>query len=200
MNHLLIPVILVVKNHWLLGKLRTAEQRVLDSLNDPQTDYLDLVEVKVFSALDRRRCLADLPAATIPKDGLYLLIIPTERYEPSRTTRIYRIEEKKAVSVCTVAAGYFVRGNLHLKRQGVDSRYTLTTLLNHFFPVTDATVSGPGMEPISAKTVMANKRYVSCLSFDRPHEAGEAANVKLAASEPQEAGDETPSASVVEAV
>jgi hypothetical protein len=164
MNNEMTPVILVVENHWLLGKLRTSDQRVLDILNDPQTDYLDLQDVKVFSSMNRQKCLAGLPTAIIPKESLHLLIIPTDKFEGSRQKRIHRIVEKKALDVCTVAAGYLVQGKLHIKSHGYDARYTLTHVLGNFFPITDAILSGPGTDPITVSTVMTNKNFVSALS------------------------------------
>ena len=164
MNTELTPVILVVDNHWLLGKLQTSDQRVLDILNDPQTDYLDLQDVKVFSSTNRQKCLSNLPTAIIPKESLHLLIIPTDKFEESRKKRIHRIVEKREWDVCMVAAGYFVQGKLHIKSHGYDARYTLTHVLGHFFPITDATLSGPGTDPITVSTAMVNKNFVSSLS------------------------------------
>lgn len=170
MNNQSIPLILVVENHWLLGKLRTSDLRVLDILNDPQTDYLDLHDVKVFSSGDQQNCLADLPEAIVPKERLQLLIIPTDKYEKSRKERMHRIVDKKSLDVSTVAAGYFIQGKLHVRSHGYDSRYTLTHVLGHFFPITDATISRPGVEPITVSTVIANKTYLSCLSCNAPDE------------------------------
>ena len=171
MNTDLTPVILVVENHWLLGKLQTSDKRVLDILNDPQTDYLDLQDVKVFSSTNRQKCLANMPTAIIPKESLHLLIIPTDKFEGSRNKRIHRIVEKRELDVCTVAAGYLVQGKLHIKSHGYDARYTLTHVLSNFFPVTDATLSGPGIDPITVSTVMTNKNFVSslsCVNVDGP--------------------------------
>ena len=162
----LTPLILVVESHWLVGKLRrTTDQRVLDMLVESASDYLNLEDVKVFSSFDRKNCLTTLPAMVVPKDRLHLAIIPTDRFEIPRKQRIHKMLNKIQLESSAIAAGYLVQGTLHVNSNANDAQHVLSDLLGRFFPITAATIYGPGDEPVQAATVLANKDFVSSISY-----------------------------------
>ncbi|MBT4867738.1 MAG: hypothetical protein HON53_21780 [Planctomycetaceae bacterium] len=164
-NNQLTPLILVVESHWLVGKLRrTADQRVLDMLVETASDYLNLEDVKVFSSFDRKNCLTTLPTMVVPKDRLHLAIIPTDRFEVPRKQRVHKIVNKIQLESSAVAAGYLVQGTLHLNCNANSDQHVLSDLLGRFFPITAATIFGPGGDPVQASTVLANKDFVSSIS------------------------------------
>ncbi|MCH7688392.1 MAG: hypothetical protein IH899_17210, partial [Planctomycetes bacterium] len=143
-------------------KLTTSGQRVLDILNRPTTDFLTLYDAKVFGSGNCKTCVAELPDAVVPKVQLGLLIIPTDKFEFTRPERFRAIIEKRKSSSFAIVAGYSVQGTVHLPGRVRDSLYALTNGLGNFFPITEATVSGPGMASLPASAVLANKSYVSC--------------------------------------
>ncbi len=128
------PVILVVDNHWVLGKLMTSGQRVLDILNQSTTDFLTLYDAKVFASTNRKACIAELPDTVVPKVKLSLLIIPTEKFEVSRSGRAHAIIEKRKSSSFAIVADYSVQGTVHLTTRACDSLYALTNGLGNFSP------------------------------------------------------------------
>jgi hypothetical protein len=164
-NQQLIPLILVVESHWLVGKMRRApDQRVLDLLTESTSAYVNLEDVRVFSSFDRKNCLKTLPAMVVPKDRLQMVIIPTDRFEIPRKQRIHKMVKKIQLESSAIAAGYLVQGTLHLNSSANDAQHLLSDLLGRFFPITAATINGPGGEPIKAATVLANKDFVSSVS------------------------------------
>ena len=154
------PVILVVGEHWLLGRVATHGKRVQDVLIDPNSDYLQTHDVRVFHKVHRETCIASLPEAVVPKEKLSLVLIPTHVHEaPER--RSFSLVEKNVVDVFLVVPGYTVQGKLHLTGRADNSFRTLSRDVGDFFPITQATVSGAGDEPFESSVVITNKAFVT---------------------------------------
>ena len=118
-----IPIIFVVENHWLLGKIRLVQgQRVLDVLNETMSKYVTLDEANVFSSFESKKRQAVLPQVTILKDHLRLAISPTDRFEIPKKNRMHRIVEKFSTPGSAIASGYLIQGTFHLNSRTNEDR------------------------------------------------------------------------------
>ena len=150
------PVILIVADHWLMGRIATKRIRVLEILNDPNTDYLDIHEVQVFHRAGGKNLIDAVSDVVIPKQKLSLLVIPSDQHEAPETRR-YAVVEKKVFPTFLGVAGCTVQGKLHVTMRRAESFHTLTHGVGEFFPITQATVCGDWMKPLEAPVAIANK-------------------------------------------
>lgn len=162
-NHLFSqerPVVLVTDEHLLVGTVPIKEQRISDILNDAQTDYVHAHNVRVFRRSDNQ-CVCLLRECVIPKLELGMVLILDREHE-ARQKRFNNFVGKQADAVYLIVAGYEVRGRLHLKGSTDPVSY-LAQQTQHFFPVTDATVSRVvcDAEVLETSVAIINKRAVS---------------------------------------
>jgi len=159
---------LLVTNEHLLGvEIETRGQRLLDVLNDNNTDFLCVNDVRVF----RRRCatpVATLPKAIIRKSNIGLAIPAGDRHEaPEKRARSFVPKRRYAASL--VVLGYEVRGELALKRTD-DPVAALCHELGRFFPVPRGTVAfaDTRSEEQTAQVVLVNSDHVSLFALGQP--------------------------------
>ena len=87
-------------------------------------------------------------------------------------------------NVFAIVGTYCIRGELHLPTSRADSLSILTQQLSKFFPITRASLSGPGVKPLSVPVLFANKDFVSCFHIGESAN-GEDASVETATASPQ---------------
>ena len=136
--------------------------RVLDTLNDPASDFVFLEDAKLYREEHREDySIATLSEVVIPKERITLVVIPRHEHETPDKRRNARVEKRSCQGIFVVPR-YSVRGDIHLTGLRDDSLYTLVTDLGSFFPVTNATIECPSGKSISAPVVIANKSKVDC--------------------------------------
>lgn len=124
--------------HRIEGELMVTE-RLSDKLNDPLTDFIELRDVRITSLLSSEASPAvQWPVATIPKSTILLATLDMQEHE-SRVTRIDKVQTKKGSQIGAIVGTIEVYGTGHLQFSGAPTR-VLTTQLQSFFPVTDATI------------------------------------------------------------
>ncbi len=169
-------VMAAVSGHWLLGALPLAGTRIQEALNDPSTDFLRLNDVEVH-AHRKRRCVAKLPTVALPKSGIEVVMVPSDKHEAPQK-RWNNRAESAAYSAFTLVGEYCLWGNLHLSSKPGDSRQTLMHRLYQFFALTDVSLShGDGPAPLRVPLAFANRNLVTCF------EAGESLELEIPGAE-----------------
>lgn len=156
------PVIAAVSDHLLTGMLPNGRSRVLDNLLDPGTDYMRLLEVKIYQLHDRERPLSEQPDAIIEKSKLSLLMLPEDETRTQKFQRLGHGAQKRSVRACILMPGFMVEGDIHLGIRACDSLSALRQGLNDYFPVTDALIVNCDVN-ITAQLVIVNRAFVTCL-------------------------------------
>lgn len=123
--------------HRIEGELLVTE-RLSEKLNDPLTDFIELRDARITSLLRTDAPAVTWPVATIPKTTILLATLDMVEHE-SRQTRIDKVQSKKGSEVGAIVGTIEVYGTGHLQFTGAATR-VLTTQLQPFFPVTNATI------------------------------------------------------------
>jgi len=124
--------------HRIEGQLLVTE-RLSEKLNDPLTDFIELRDARISSVLRGADSPAvTWPVATIPKTTILLATLDMMEHE-SRQTRIDKVQSKRGSEVGAIVGMIEVYGTGHLQFTGAPTR-VLTTQLQPFFPVTNATI------------------------------------------------------------
>jgi len=124
--------------HRIAGQL-TVTERLSEKLNDPLTDFIELTDVRISSLLKSDNAPSVIwPMAAIPKKVILLATLDMQEHE-SRQTRIDKVQAKKGSEVGAVVGTIEVYGTGHLQFDGAPTR-VLTSQLQPFFPITDATI------------------------------------------------------------
>lgn len=124
--------------HRIEGELVVTE-RLSEKLNDPLTDYIELRDARITSLMhDNNGPAVNWPVATIPKRSILVATLDMKEHE-SRQTRIDKVQTKRGSQVGAIVGSIEVYGTGHLQFTGAPTR-VLTTQLQPYFPVTDATI------------------------------------------------------------
>lgn len=166
------PVIAAVTDHLLTGTLPNRRNRVLDTLLDAGTDYLRLLDVKIYQLHDRERPISCQSDAIVEKSKLTMLMIPEDETRVQKFKRLGHGSQKRSISACVLLPGYAVEGSIHLELRACDSLSALRQGLNDFFPVTDAVVANCDVN-MTAQLVVVNRAFVTCLCTRPVDEASE---------------------------
>lgn len=124
--------------HRIEGELFVNE-RLSEKLNDPLTDFIELRDARITSLLhDDKAPGVVWPVATIPKATILIATLDMREHE-SRQTRIDKVQSKKGSEVAAIVGSIEVYGTGHLQFSGAPT-LVLTTQLQSYFPVTNATI------------------------------------------------------------
>lgn len=163
-------VIAAVTDHLLTGTMPNRCNRVLDTLLDAGTDYLRLLDVKIYQLHDRERPISRQSDAIVEKSKLTMLMIPEDETRVQKFQRLGHGSQKRSVSACVLLPGFAVEGSIHLGLRASDSLSALRQGLNDFFPVTDAVVANCDVN-MTAQLVVVNRAFVTCLCTRPTEEA-----------------------------
>jgi len=159
--------------------VRTHGQRLLDSLNDPTTDFFAMDDVEVFRASYNVRA-AQLPTAAVWKRHIGMVLITVRRHEaPERQANARRVKQQfPAMLTCL---GYDIEGTVHL-RGLADPVNALSHDFDNFFPVTEALVTHGGNRKLQLRVpvAMIKRDAVSMfhLTLDTPSEHDVLASIR----------------------
>jgi len=169
----------VTAEHFFRGVVRTHGQRLLDTLNDPTTDFLAMDDVEVFRACQNVRA-AQLPTAAVRKDHIGMVLVTTRRHEaPEKQANARR--EKRRFPAMLACLGYDIEGTVHL-RGFADPVNALSHDFHDFFPVTEALVTHGGNRKLQLRVpvAMIKRDAVSMfhLALDAPSERDVLASIR----------------------
>ena len=120
--------IIMTSDHWMVCTIPLRGARVLDLLNDGGSDFLDILDVKLYPNLDRGQRIAAFPEALIPKEQLSLVAIMSEKHEVRDLNRLQKIVDKKITHAVVVVSGYAIQGQMHLTTRADDRAYEASVL------------------------------------------------------------------------
>lgn len=159
-----VSAVLYTISHRIVGMIRLKE-RLAEALNDPLTDFVEMTEVRIASIFDPNWNEVAWPVATIPKERVLAATLDVEGHESSQT-RIDKVTRKAGRQLGAVVGSLEVYGTGHLNFQGHPTS-VLTTQLNSFFPVTDATIliGGYGNHRIETQVALVNREQVQAFTL-----------------------------------
>ena len=180
-------VIAVVSDHWLRGSMATTGQRVLDVLNEGNTDYLRLANARVFATADLKTPIATLGEVMIPKEKLGVVFIPASNRSDGDLKRHYSKVQTRRTAGFALVCGHAIQGNIHLKCRLNDPIYAMKHALARFFPMTQVNVSMPNGTSMRIAVAIANKQFVDCFHLGETESPQESppAESKTAQTPPQ---------------
>jgi hypothetical protein len=159
-----LPTILVTEEHFVSARVPTRDQRLLDVLNDSNTDFLRVRDAQLFRRGSGASVTA-LPNAVIRKANIGLAIPASDEHEAPQK-RYRNFVSKKEHGAFLIVFGYEVRGQLFLR--GTDDPVVgLCHELGNFFAVPHGAVSFAGSEcdRQESQVVLVNKDHVSVLQI-----------------------------------
>ena len=161
---------LYVGRHKVEGRIATGGYRLLDVLNDPMSEYLEVYDARVTTGTGE---LGDpLLQAAVAKSEISLAVILAEEHEAEERRRFTAIDKKRYLALL-IADGLEIRGTAYLAGTA-EPALALAGELDRFFPLTDATVfSAATGERIEAPVAMPNKRFVSLFHLGERIRAGD---------------------------
>ena len=142
-------------------------ERLSEKLNDPLTDFIELRSARITSLLqDASGPAVTWPVATIPKSTILIATLDMQEHE-SRQTRIDKVQTKTGSEVGAIVGTIEVYGTGHLQFTGAPTR-VLTTQLQPFFPVTNATLliaARPGDNRVGTGLALVNRSMVRAFTL-----------------------------------
>ena len=155
-------VIAVVSGHWLRGSMTTTGCRVLDVLNENNTDFLRLTDAQVFSTSDLTTPITAFGEVMVPKDKLAVVFIPKNNNHDSDYKKYYSKVQTRRTASFALIGGHALTGSIHLKTRMTDPIYTINHALTRFFPMTQVDVAMPHGGSMPVAVAIANKQFVDC--------------------------------------
>ena len=155
-----MSVILFVDRLKIEARLKTSGYRLLDVLNDPMTEYLQIYDARVSERGETVQ--QELHDAVIVKAEISVAVVPSDRHEAKERRRFIAID-KKRYPAPLFADGFDVRGTIHLGGPS-DPVIALAGELQGFFAITEATLTHTATgERLDAPVIMPNKRLLSMI-------------------------------------
>jgi hypothetical protein len=157
-----VPAIVMVDEHLIVGEVQTRGKRLLEELCDPIEDWLHVYDVRVSRRDAKAKYIESLPSLVIRKSQVILALLDGGIHE-SPDVRRFAFVDKKLHPAFVTAAGYDVRGRLHLK--GKREPLLVLEEMGGFVPFTEAVVSHAGIaaEKLNAAVAIVNKSAISML-------------------------------------
>jgi hypothetical protein len=156
-----LPVCLVTNAHSIVGLLETGGKRVLEVLNDLNTSYLSLNEVR-SQRLGATNDAVSLPTLLICKSEITACALTQVRHEAAQR-RVNAYVPKVPHGIYVIAGACQCRGTIGL-RGNSDPKVALEGELGIFFPITEATLQC-GTAELNAKVVFIHRASVAAIQF-----------------------------------
>lgn len=149
----LVNAVFYTDAHRIMGRLNLRE-RLSEALNDPLTDYLELIDVRISKLVDPSRREVQWPNTVVPKAEIIIATLDTETHE-SRSSRVDKARAKEGQQLGCVVGTIELYGTGHLNFSSGSAREVLLNQLPSFFPVTEATLLFPAASDSRLDTQLA---------------------------------------------
>jgi len=159
-------VLFVVGRHLFAGAIDHGNNRVLDVLNDGNTDLLRVHEVDIFPQSIGER-IARLEEAVIPKAMVDCVLLCSGDHEaPMRRRNALIVKPRRVVFV--LLQDHAIRGTLMVK-DARDPGLVLTGAAPAFFPIIEPDLLGADATkpPIPVQVALVNKTKVSLITIEQ---------------------------------
>lgn len=156
----------LTQGHWLAGDLWSADMRIQEFLNSGDSSFIQLQNVTISRASEQNPAEEELREVLLPKPMIDLMVILSDAHEAPQKRRNCLVR-KTGFDTFVVAAGHTVRGTLHLPLQTTDALRVITTLVDDFFALTDATVTSQSGHRIQAGVVLVHSGCLGGLSIQK---------------------------------
>ncbi len=169
--------IIFVSDYWLVGTVPTSGNRLQDTLKEPNTAFVRLIDVSVFRYVgNEETTVGTLPEVVVPKRRIELIVLPDEQHE-APVKRHNNFATRETISVFVIAGRYTVHGQLHVTETQRDSLHTFSGQLGTFFPITGASVNAE-QKRLDAPIAFANREFVSCFYAGNVESSGQCETVQ----------------------
>ena len=155
-----VPAILLVNEHLIVGEVQTRGMRLLEVLNDHLTDWVHVYDAHLARREAKVNSIEALHEVAVRKSELKLALLGGGKHESPEKRRFSYVDKRLHLAVGLIGS-YEVRGRLHLK--GTSDLARVLVEMGAFVPLTEATVSHPGMagEALEASVALINTAAIA---------------------------------------
>lgn len=162
MNAQIVHAILIMTRYAVHCEILTRGRRLLDHLNDTETDFVDAENGRFFQRQEREPILQDGPLL-IAKAGIHMAM-PVDGKPDSGKLFFATIDRRRFAATVSLPTA-LVKGTIQAK-VAKEPRSFLTIEAGPFFPVTGAKVFHcAAAESLECPVVIVNKLQVATLAF-----------------------------------
>jgi hypothetical protein len=164
-----VEILVVTGQHSFTGAVENRGLRILDVLNDANTQFLKLHEVSIYRGFDKT-CIQQVSETLFPKTIIDFVLVKRQPHEaPMR--RAHSLIAKHRHSALVVLDHYEIRGDF-MSRGAVDPMLVLHSDSPAFFPIVSPDIYlGRIGETVYSNVAIVNKAKVSLFHYDRPRSA-----------------------------
>ena len=158
-----LPAIFVTTEHLLIGQAATRGWRLLETLTDPNSEYVQIDDVHVARRESKGSRLTTLPRVVLRKHALLMAVLGGGKHE-SPELRRFAFVDKRNYPAFLIISGYEIEGRLQL-RGTPDPTSAISQELKTFIPITRATIShaGGNGEPLAASVLLCNRDHIAAI-------------------------------------
>jgi hypothetical protein len=161
----LITAITIAGQHSFFGSIENRGLRLLEVLNDVNSNYLNLYDVVVRRGI-QGECIDQFSETTIPKSAVDIVLLEPDKHEaPHRRAHAFVPKDSRAALI--LLGDYEIRGTFMFLKGPLDAIRSLRLEPMAFFPVISprlSRVSGAD-PPLSAGVALINGLKVSLLQL-----------------------------------
>ena len=164
MNSDSATALFVLSHHDAHGTVATGTGRLLDVLNDQNTRFLKLDNVRICPRAESH-ALVELTSTVLVKNNIHLvLLFGEDRRSESRV--FFASLARKTIDVVVTLPTILVEGRIHTKTAH-DAQAYLSLEAGFFFPLTAAKIQDDACEGgwLESPVVLINKEVLSSISF-----------------------------------
>jgi hypothetical protein len=158
-----VDILIVSGQHSFSGSVENRGLRILDVLNEPSTEFLNLHNVSIQRGFDETS-IEHVGATLVPKTAIDFVLLKSETHE-APVRRRHALVAKDRYSAFVTLAHYEIRGKFVAKGT-VDPKVVLHQDASAFFAIVSPTINwGGSTRPVSAGVAFVNRAKVSLFHY-----------------------------------
>jgi hypothetical protein len=158
-----VAILIVSGQHSFSGSVENRGLRILDVLNEPSTEFLNLHNVSIQRGFDETS-IQHVGATLFPKAAIDFVLLKSEPHE-SPIRRKHSLVAKNRYSAFVVLNHYEIRGTF-VAKGAIDLKLILHQDASAFFAVVSPTINwGENNRTVSASVALVNKTKVSLFHY-----------------------------------
>jgi hypothetical protein len=158
-----VDILIVSGQHSFSGAVENRGLRILDVLNEPSTEFLNLHNVSIQRGFDETS-IQHVGATLLPKAAVDFVLLKSEPHEaPIR--RKHSLVAKDRYSALVVLDHYEIRGTF-VAKGAIEPKMVLRNDASDFFAIVSPTINWGGNKgAVSAGVAFVNKAKVSLFHY-----------------------------------